>query len=449
MCWVKFLAISVRIVFFLSVLFGALPAMASVAVERFTLTNGLEVVAIPNHRVPAVSHMIWYRVGAGDDPPAKSGLAHYHEHLMFQGTAKYKSGEYADIINRHGGQNNAFTGYDATSYFVNIAKEKLPLIMELEADRMRGLSPRDTDVEKEKDVIIEERRVRIENNPRSLLNEQMYAALFRNHPYHRPVIGWMHEMETLTKDDVLQFHTAHYHPNNAILIVSGDITAAELKPLAQRYYGGLPRADIPVRVWNEEPPQNTARRVVMRHMNVKQPAFLRYYATSSLAHGRKEDALPLFVLAHLLGGGKTSALYQSLVVEKKLAAEVSVDYEGFTRGPGLFSIEIIPESGVTLADIDVALDKELARIQSSAPDDAALMRAKTLLKADTIFARDGLDSMARIMGWIVVLGLDVDYFNRWPDMVEAVSKEQVQAAMKSSLSSDHSVTGWLLPEEKP
>ena len=199
------------------------------AIESFTLANGLEVIVIPNHRIAAVSQMVWYRIGAADDPLGKSGLAHFHEHTMFLGTPKYKSGEYADIIARHGGQENAFTGYDATSYYINIAKDQLPLAMELEADRMRGIKPTDDGAEKEKQVIIEERRMRIENSPDALLSEQMNAALFRHHPYHWPVIGWMREMEGLTKDDVLAFHKLWYHPNNAILIISGDITAAEVK----------------------------------------------------------------------------------------------------------------------------------------------------------------------------------------------------------------------------
>ncbi len=239
--------------------------------RRLHLANGLEVIVIPNHRIPAVSQMIWYRIGAGDDPLGKSGLAHYHEHMMFEGTAKFKAGEYSDIIARHGGQQNAFTGADATSYFVNIAKEQLPLVMEMEADRMRGLTPTDEGAQKEKQVIIEERRQRIENSPEALLSEQMNAALFRNHPYHWPVIGWMHEMEGLTKEDVLQFHRTWYHPNNAILIISGDVTAAEVRPLAQKYYGGLPNVPVPPRRWNKEPPQNNARRVTLHHKNVKQP----------------------------------------------------------------------------------------------------------------------------------------------------------------------------------
>lgn len=424
-----------------------LSAMAAPGIESFTLDNGLEVIVIPNHRVPAVSHMIWYRIGAADDPPGVSGLAHFHEHTMFLGTWKYKAGEYADIIARHGGEQNAFTGYDATSYYVNIAKDQLPLIMELEADRMRGLNPTDESMKNEKEVIIEERRMRIENNPQALLDEQVNAALFRHHPYHTPVIGWMHEMQILSKAEVLKFHQAWYHPNNAILIVSGDITAAELKPLAQRYYGGLPRTKIPSRHWNEEPPQNNARRIVMHHKNVKQPSWERSYMAASLGYGKKEQALPLTVLAQLLGGGKTSRLYQSLVVDQKLASDVDAGYDAFTLGPAQFHLRVVPADKIDLAVIEKAVDKELDKLLAGPIASDELTRAKTLLKAEAIYARDGLTSMARIMGWVRMVGLDKDYFNRWPGMIEAVTTAQISDAAKATLQMNQSVTGLLLPEE--
>lgn len=423
-------------------------AATSPTVESFTLSNGLEVIVIPNHRVPAVSHMIWYRIGAADDPSGKSGLAHYHEHMMFEGSPAHKAGEYADIIARHGGQQNAFTGHDATSYYVNIAKEELPLIMELEADRMRGLKSTDEGAAKEKQVIIEERRMRIENDPEALLVEQMSSALWRNHPYHWPVIGWMNEMDGLTKDDVQKFHQTYYHPNNALLVVSGDITAAELKPLAQRYYGNLVKAPIPPRHWNDEPPQNTARRLTMHHANVKQASFMRFYSASSLGYGNKTEALPLSVLAQVLGSGKTSRLYQSLVVDQKLASAIDTDYDGFSIGPGTFEISIVPEKDVTLDAIEKALDKELEAAKAEGVNDKDMVRARTLLKSESIYARDGLSSMARIMGWVRMLGLDKDYFLRWPEMIDAVTAKQVNDALRDTLVIEHSVTGYLLPEEK-
>lgn len=417
-------------------------------IETFTLRNGMEVIVIPNHRVPAVNHMVWYRIGAADDPPGKSGLAHFHEHLMYQGTAKFKAGEYAEIIARHGGQQNAFTGYDATSYYINIAKDALPLAMELEADRMRDLTASDANVAREKEVIIEERRSRIENNPDALLDEQMNAALFRQHPYHRPVIGWIQEMKGLAKDDVVRFHRAYYHPNNAILIVSGDVTEASVKPLAEKYYGVLPKAEGPPRRWDNEPPHIAERRIVLHHANVRQPNWNRAYAASSLAYGEKSDALPLFVLSHILGEGKSSRFYQSLVIEQKLASSIDTSYGGFNLGPAKFEINITPEQSVDLARLETAVDQEIDRLNKEGISDEEMARAKTSLKAESVYARDGLTSMARIMGWVRIANLDARYFSQWPDLIEAVTKDQVVAAARRTLLVKQSVTGILLPEEK-
>ncbi len=424
-------------------------AVAADTTQSFTLANGLEVIVIPNHRVPAVSHMLWYKIGAADDPAGKSGLAHFHEHMMYQGTAKLKKGEYSQTIAERGGQENAFTGEDATSYYVNISKKELPLAMELEAERMRGLKPSDADALKEKEVIIEERRMRIENSPEALLSEQVNAALYRNHPYHWPTIGWMHEMQGLTKKDVLDFHAKYYHPNNAILIVSGDVTADEVKVQAQKYYGDLPRVAVPERIWNDEPPQNAERRVVLRHVNVQQPSWSRDYATASVAYGKKEEALPLFMLSQLMGGGKTSRFYTSLVVEQKIATGVDVSYNGLVIGPAEFSLGVVPAPGVSLETVEKAVDAEIAKVLDKGFSAEEMTRAKTLLKAETLYARDGLTSMARIMGWVRMCGLDKDYFTRWPDLIEAVTPEQIAAAAKDTLVLTHSVTAELLPEVAP
>lgn len=427
------------------------PALAAAPekVEQFTLSNGLEVIVIPNHRVPAVSHMLWYRVGAADDPRGKSGLAHYHEHMMYQGTQMLKAGEYSKTIAAQGGQENAFTGHDATSYYVNISKDKLPLAMKLEADRMRALVPLEADAAKEKQVILEERRQRVENNPGALLSEQVNAALLRGHPYHIPVIGWMHEMEGLTLADVQAFHRRYYHPNNAMLIVSGDVTGEEVKALAQDYYGSLPKVEVPPRLWTDEPPQNAARRISLSHPNVTQPSWMRDYAAPSVTYGDTNNALPLMLLAQLMGGGKTSKLYQSLVLEQKLATQMDVDYNAFSLGPAQLSIGAVPAQGVTLAALEKAIDAQIAALLAGEISEKDLARAKTLLKAETIFARDGLSAMANMMGWIRICGLAPDYFTRWPQLVDAVTAAQVKEAARAVLDIKASVTAELLPGAKP
>lgn len=434
------------------VLLCASPARAAdtgLKIETFTLANGLEVIVIPNHRIPAISHMLWYRIGAADDPQGKSGLAHYHEHMMFQGTSKLKPGEYSSIIARHGGEQNAFTGRDATSYYVDIAREKLPMVMEMEADRMRGLVISDEGAAKEKQVIIEERRQRTDNSPAALLNEQVNAALFRHHPYHMPVIGWMHEMEGLTKDDVLNFHRTYYHPNNAILIVSGDITAEQLKPLAQKYYGPLKAGKIPPRRWNSEPPHNAARAVTLRHVNVKQPTWSRSYAADSMGYGKRDNALPLYTLAQLLAAGKSSRLYKSLVVDQKLATAVDVDYNPFSIGPADLTISLVPEDAISMEALAAAVDKEVETLLTGGINDAELARAKTQLKALSVFERDGLSDTARLMGWLRMAGLDAHYFTRWDSMIDAVTPAQIMSAAKDTFNLNQSVTAQLLPEGRP
>ncbi len=416
-------------------------------IEQFSLANGMKVIVLPNHRVPAVNHMLWFRIGAADDPDGKSGLAHFHEHVMFKGSPKFGQGEYTRLVDLNGGNHNAFTGHDATSYYVTIAKEKLPLVMELEADRMKALTVFDEEALKENEVIREERRQMTDNSPDAQLQEQMNAALFRNHPYHNPVIGWMHEMKGLTKQDVLDFHSKFYHPNNAILIVSGDITAAELKPLAEKYYGGLPKKSVPPRIWKQEPPQISARSVTLHHPHVKQPSFSRDYIATSIAQSDMKHALSVYVMAYLLGGGKNSELYQSLVVEQKLAASVDTNYNLFSRGDGELSIDITPENNVTLATIEQALDKSLAEFLKKDTDGEKLARAKKAMKAETIYGREGLTSISNIMGWIVTADLPPETYNQWNDLIDSITADDIKGAAKNSLKIEQSVTGYLLPQE--
>lgn len=434
---------------FLAAFIVATPALAAEPViESFTLKNGMEVIVIENHRVPAISHMLWFHVGAGDDPELKSGLAHYHEHMMFQGTEHYQKGEYADIIARHGGQQNAFTGHDATAYYVNIEKENLPLVMQLEADRLRGLAPTDADASKEREVIIEERRLRIENNPEALFSEQMDAALFLHHPYHIPVIGWMHEMEGLTKQDVLEFHSKHYHPGNATLIVSGDITAAELKPLTEQYYAPIPAGPPLKREWKKEPPERAARRLSMHHPNVTQPQWERVYTAPSVQYDDSKFVPALSVLEQILGGGHTSRLHQALVVKQKIATDVNTSYDGLARGPGTFSVSATPAEGESLSAVEAAVDAQIGRIIKEGITEDELKRAKTLLKADIIYSREGLQSTAYMLGWLRMLDMSVEYFKSWPEMVESVTAEEVKKAAAHLFDLKHSVTGTLLPEAK-
>lgn len=425
----------------------AASAYEPVKVETFTLENGMQAVVIPNHRVPAVSHMVWFRIGSADEAPGVSGLAHYLEHMMFKGTDKLKVGEYSQTVSKHGGDHNAFTSYDYTGYYVNIAKEHLPLVMELEADRMVNLRVDDEEFLKEREVIIEERSMRTDNQPSALLREQMMAALYLNHPYHTPVIGWRHEMAVLTREQVFDMYRRYYHPNNAVLVVAGDITAEELKPLAEKYYGALKKGEDMPRNWTAEPPTVSARRVILRDTKVMQPDFTRYYLAPSFVNGKTELAIPLTLLSQVLGGSETSRLYQELVVKRKLATNAGAYYNGIDRGPSVFAISATPAEGVELADLEEAVDEVLREIKREGVTPEELARAKVQSKAEVVYARDGLQSLAYIIGQLYMIGLDESYFNQWPENIEAVPAEEVRKVARWLLKPERSVTGWLLPQE--
>lgn len=416
-------------------------------VETFTLENGMQAVVIPNHRVPAVSHMVWFRIGSADEKPGVSGLAHYLEHMMFKGTDKLKVGEYSQVVSKHGGDHNAFTSYDYTGYYVNIAKENLSLVMDLEANRMVNLQVDEEEFLKEREVIIEERSMRTDNQPAALLGEQLMAALFLNHPYHTPIIGWRHEMEALSREQVFDMYHRYYHPNNAVLVVAGDITAAELKPLAEKYYGALPKGELMERDWTREPKPVAERRVVLRDDKVLQPSFTRYYLAPSFVTGKTEYAIPLTLLAQVVGGSQTSRLYQELVVKRQLATEAGVFYNGIDRGPSVFMISATPAEDVQLEELEQAIDEVLAEVEQNGVTPEELVRAQTQAKAEVVYARDGLQSLAYIIGQLYMIGLDEAFFNSWTTQIEAATAGELKDAARFLFSPERAATGYLLSKE--
>lgn len=415
--------------------------------ETFTLANGMQVVVVENHRAPVVAHYVWYKVGTADSPKGKSGLPHFLEHLMFKGTEKIAPGSFSRIIARNGGNDNAFTSLDYTAYHQTIARDRLELVMEMEADRMVNLRLTDEQVYPERDVILEERRQRVDNEPASLLGEQLSAAQYLHHPYREPVIGWFHEIAGYTREDALDFYKTWYAPNNAILVVAGDITAEELRPLAERIYGAIPRAEVPDRaaLRVEEPPQRAARRVELRDERVRQPSLVRSWLAPSYSSEGKEHAYALDVLAELLGGGGTSRLYRALVVEQGLAAAAGSFYRGTSLDATTFRAYVSPRPGIGLERIEPALDAEIARLLESGVDSDELERTKQRMIAEAIYARDSLGAAARVFGAALTTGLGVDDVEAWPARIEAVTVEQVNAAARRVLDPRRSVTGLLLP----
>jgi zinc protease len=414
--------------------------------ETTTLPNGLLVVAIPNHRAPIVTQMVWYRAGAGDEVAGKSGIAHFLEHLMFKGTKEVAPGEFSKIVGRNGGRDNAFTSYDYTAFFQSIARDRLELMMKLESDRMQNLALIDAQVYPERDVILEERRSRVDNNPDSRLQEQMQAALYLNSPYHRPIIGWEHEMAGLTTQDAIAWYRRHYAPNNAILIVAGDITMAELKPLAEKYYGPIPSRPVPPRVRPREPKPEAARRVELKDARVRQTVWSRAYLAPSYVAGDKQYADALQVLAEIFGGGVTSRLHKSLVLDKSLATSAGAFYDPDALGLTQFGLSASLRPDAKLADLEAAMDAEIKRLVEGGVTADEVARAERRLRADVVYARDSLQAGARAIGEAITTGTGIEQVETWPARIAAVTPEQVTAAARAVFHDEGSVTGVLLPK---
>ncbi len=435
----------------LSLLVLAAPLVARAGVfnpETFTLANGLKVVVIENHRLPVVRQMVFYRVGAADDPQGKSGLAHYLEHLMFKGTRMVPPAEFSKIVARHGGRDNAFTTADQTAFYQTVSKDNLELIMRIEADRMHNLIITPDQAVPELQVVIEERRMRTDNRPAAQLDEQVSAALYLNYPYHTPIIGWMHEVEKLTVADAQAFYKAHYAPNNAILIISGDVTVKEVRPLAEKYYGVIPaNPDLEPRHRLQEPPQRAARRVTMTSKRVNEPRLSRDYLAPSHHNGATKYAYALEVLSDILGGGTTSRLYRHLVIEKKLTLGVSAYYDGDVLGPADFGFALRPRPGVSLAKAEAGLNAEIALLRGKGITADELATTKKRLLASAVFARDGLRQGASAIGTALTSGQNIDAVEKWPERISAVTVAEVNAAARHVFRIERSVTGTLLPRK--
>ncbi len=413
--------------------------------RTFTLANGLQVVVVENHRAPVVTHMVWYRCGAADEKPGKTGIAHFLEHLMFKGTKTVPPGAFSTEVARYGGDENAFTSSDYTAYFQSVAVERLEDVMRLEADRMANLVLTDKEVLPERDVILEERRQRTDNEPGARLSEMMRASLFLNHPYRMPIIGWEHEMRGLTTEDALDWYGHWYAPNNAILIIAGDVTLEQVRPLAEKYYGAIAKRDVPVRNRPQEPAQWAPRRVTLESAEVKQGQWSRQYQAPSYRTGPKEDVYALELLAEILGGNTTSRLYRRLVVDDRIAASAGAYFDSDTYDLGTFGFYAVPLPGSDAATVEKVTDEELARLLREGVTEAELAAAKKALLSDAIKARDSITGPARIIGASLSTGSTIEDIEEWPDRIQAVTTDQVKLAAAKVLRINYSVTGTLLP----
>jgi len=424
-------------------------------VSHFTLANGLEVVVIPSSRAPVVTHMIWYKVGAADEPPGKSGIAHFLEHLMFKGTKKFPAGQFSKAVAAMGGQENAFTSQDYTAYYQRVPRDHLKEVMEFEADRMTGLVLTDDVVRPELNVVLEEQNQRVGNRPSARFNEQIEASLYLNHPYGKPVIGWRHEIEKLNRADALAFYRHFYTPNNAIVVIAGDVDPAEAKRLAEQTYGKvLRRSEIGPRLRPQEPPSRAVRSLIYADPQVQQPRLQRdYLVPSYVSSSVPGEPEALEVLAYLLGSGVNGRLYRVLVVEKGIAIDAAAWYQGTMLDRTTFGVSARPRPGVTLQQLEKEIDGVIADFIKSDIDPGDLKRAKTKLIAEAVYAQDSQARLARWYGTALVTGSTVADVQGWPDRILAVTGDAVRAAARKWLDKRRSVTGHLVkgaksPEEK-
>jgi zinc protease len=429
---------------------GPLAQAQQVPVTSYSLENGMEVVVIEDHRAPIVTHMVWYRVGAADEPVGKSGIAHFLEHLMFKGTKAVPDGQFSPIVEANGGNDNAFTTQDYTAYFQQVSADRLPLMMEMEADRMRGLLLDDQAMITELDVVLEERALRTDSDPGSLFTEQRDAAQFLNHPYGTPVIGWPNEVEKLTLQDALDFYHHFYAPNNAVLVVAGDVQPEAVLALARQYYGPLqPSEGITKRLRPQEPPQRAARRLVYHDPRVASPYVIRSYLAPNRQAGDQTRAAALSLLADVLGGGGiTSLLGQRLQIEEDIALASGAFYSGLSYDPDTFGMYVVPKPGVPLEEAESRMDATLQFLLDNGVDPARLARSKATLLADEIYSMDSQRGLAQRYGAALTSGLTVEDVAAWPDILQAVTEDDILAAAQEVLDIRHSVTGYLMGQEE-
>ncbi len=437
-------------------LFAALLMMLSVSaaqaeeVTTYTLDNGMEVVVIEDHRAPVVVHMLWYKVGSADEPVGASGVAHFLEHLLFKATDVLESGEFSATVAANGGRDNAFTSYDYTAYFQRIAADRLELMMQMESNRMNNLRITAEDVETERQVVLEERNQRTENSPNALAREQFRAALFQNHRYGVPIIGWKHEMEELDLQDALDFYDLYYSPNNAILVVAGDVEPEEVLALAETYYGVIPAEDqLPVRERPQEPPQRAERRITYVDDRVSQPFLVRMYLAPERDPGAQEEAAALVYLAELLGGSPfTSALGQALQFDTQTAIYTNASYQGASLDDGIFSFAVVPADGVALSAAETAMDETISAFLEAEIDPARMESIRKQLRASEIYALDDVQGLAQRYGAALSQSLTVADLQEWPDILQSVTAEDIKVVAAKVLNRDQSVTGWVVANQE-
>ncbi|MAQ71381.1 MAG: peptidase M16 [Alphaproteobacteria bacterium] len=414
------------------------------------LDNGLEVVVIPNHRAPIVYHMLWYKVGSSQELSGESGSAHFLEHLLFKGTQKQEPGEFSRVVRRLGGEDNAFTSYDYTAYHQMIAKEHLPRMMELEADRMRNANAPEKEVLSEREVVLEERRQRTDNNPQAKFFEQLRSYLFPGHPYGKPVIGWMDEVSGLERDQALAFYNEWYTPSNAILVISGDVTLEEILTDIKETYGQVKGDPAPEKTYPVIPDFKNDVRLEASDPQVKERLFAKGYRAPVYTKD-KTASLAMSLLDDILGGGPSARLYKAIVIEQKKAVSASFSYNADYRDIGSAWFTAVPTEGTDFKELENAFISELEKLVEDGLNEGELSESKTRLKNAAIYARDSLGGPARIIGGSLATGSTLDEVETWPEQIMSITEEDIITTARNYLipGQSNTVTGTLVPATPP
>ena len=430
----------------LTLLAIALPTAAWANTQEYKLTNGMKIIVKEDHRAPVVVSQVWYRAGSMDEFNGTTGVAHVLEHMMFKGTKKVPGGEFSKRIAAAGGRDNAFTSRDHTTYFEQLQKSKLPLSFELEADRMQNLIISDVEFAKEINVVMEERRLRTDDKPQALVSEQLMASAYQAHPYRRPIIGWMDDLQNMTAQDARNWYQRWYAPNNAVLVVVGDVQPAEILKLAQRYFGAIKPHPLPGRKPQVEPTQTGVKRVV-----VKAPAKLPYlamaYHAPVLRNAEKDwEPYALEVLAGVLDGNDSARLNQALVRDRQLASAVGTGYDSVARGPGIFMVDGTPSQGKSVAELEAGLREQLEKIKQEGVTEEELKRVKAQVIAGQVYQRDSMFYQAMLIGEYETAGLPHAAIETRLAKLKAVTAQQVQDVARKYLVDDSLTIGTLDPQ---
>lgn len=425
---------------------GAAALAAPPATEAHTLTNGMRVIVRTDHRAPVAVSMVWYEVGSIDEFNGTTGVAHVLEHMMFKGTGDVPAGEFSKTIAAAGGRENAFTSRDYTGYFETLHKSKLPLAFRLEADRMANLALSQEEFSKEIRVVMEERRLRTDDQPRSVIYEQLMATAFEAHPYRRPVIGWMNDLENMRVEDARQFYESWYAPNNAILVVVGDVEPQEVFDLAEQYFGRIKSRPLPARKPQNEPPQLGIKRLTVK-APAEQPYVLMAYRVPVLRDPDKDwEPYALDMLAGVLDGNEAARLNRTLVREEQLASSAGAGYDEIGRGPGLFYLSAVPTAGKTAEQTEQGLRRELQKIAAEGVTEEELKRVKAQVIASQVYQRDSMFFQAREIAAAETVGLSYKTLDLMIEKLKQVTPEQVQAVAKRYFTDDMLTIAYLDPQ---